>query len=213
MIEAARVLILERGYSATTMTDVAARAGVAVQTVYFSFRTKAALFTEVIQQLAGGPQARTPVLERPWIEEVRKAATPRRALALLVEHGTDIFARLLPVWSAIGAASESDPDFAARFADIVKARREGMRAIVSDLARAGALAEGVGAERAADALFLMQSPQLLSLATSSLGWSVPRFKAWTYQSLSPLFAAGASRAAATRGLSFHEVGAERSRAT
>jgi len=36
------------------MTDVAARAGVAVQTVYFSFRTKAALFTEVIPGAGGG---------------------------------------------------------------------------------------------------------------------------------------------------------------
>jgi TetR/AcrR family transcriptional regulator of autoinduction and epiphytic fitness len=208
MVDAARVLVLERGYSATTMADVAARAGVAVQTVYFSFGTKAALFTEVIVQLSGGGEARTPVMERAWVAEARAAAVPLRALALVVEHGTDIFARLLPVWQSIQAASEADADFAARFGDIVNARRNGMRAMLNDLARAGALAAGVTVERAADSLFLTQSPQLLALATTTLGWSVARFKAWTYTSLKPLFAGGAKRGAPTRGLSFHaEVGA------
>lgn len=37
---------LERGYAATTMDEIAARAGVAVQTVHYTFRTKGLLLRE-----------------------------------------------------------------------------------------------------------------------------------------------------------------------
>ena len=40
MVRAAHELFVERGYTGTRMVDVAERAGVAVQTVYFRFHTK-----------------------------------------------------------------------------------------------------------------------------------------------------------------------------
>src|SRR6478672_6172893 len=43
--KAAYALFCERGYAGTTMADVASAAGVAVQTVYFSFHTKSELLS------------------------------------------------------------------------------------------------------------------------------------------------------------------------
>ena len=52
ILTSAQALFIERGYAATTMEDIAAAAGVAVQTVYYTFRTKALLLREVVE-LAG----------------------------------------------------------------------------------------------------------------------------------------------------------------
>ena len=48
LVEAARALFLEQGYVATTLAQIAERAGVAARTVYVRFGTKAALFMRVV---------------------------------------------------------------------------------------------------------------------------------------------------------------------
>ena len=40
IVKGAHDLFVDRGYAATPMDEIAARAGVAVQTVYYTFRTK-----------------------------------------------------------------------------------------------------------------------------------------------------------------------------
>jgi AcrR family transcriptional regulator len=202
MIAAATDAVLAQGYEATTMAEVARRAGVAVQTVYFTFHTKPALFLEVVMRLSAGGDAETPVMERAWVRDAREASTPARALALMVEHGTDIFRRLMPLWASIQAACAADRDFAARFADVVTARRNGMRALIGGLAAKGGLRAGVSADRATDSFFLLQSPQLLSLASGALGWSPERFKAWIYASMLPLLDETASTRGSAKGMTF-----------
>jgi AcrR family transcriptional regulator len=201
MHEAAYAAFCEHGYRATTMNEVAVRADVAVQTVYFTFHTKAALLTEVVVGVSGGPDAGTPVMERAWIKEAMAARDAQRALALIVEHGTEIFRRLAPLWDTMVSASAEDPDFAARFNDIVSARRRGMRVLIDAIAAKGGLVSSP--ETTADTLFLLNSPQLFTMATQTLGWSVERFKAWSFRTLLTQLKSHAWRAATTADLSYH----------
>ncbi|WP_309227172.1 TetR/AcrR family transcriptional regulator [Micromonospora thermarum] len=69
-------LIAEQGYSATTVDDIAARAGVAKGTVYYNFQSKTVLFEELLRHGIGLLTA-----------EFRAAVAglpPREALAALV---------------------------------------------------------------------------------------------------------------------------------
>ena len=65
MVEAAYRLMSARGYMETTMADIAAEAGVAVQTVYFKFHNKPAVLRAVWafavkgDHLPGGPDRAT----------------------------------------------------------------------------------------------------------------------------------------------------------
>jgi hypothetical protein len=77
-----------------------------------------------------------------------------------------------------------------------------MRALIGGLAARGAIRADVTADRAADTFFLLQSPQLLSLAAGALAWSAERVKAWIYVSMLPLLAEPTPDRAAVRGLSF-----------
>jgi AcrR family transcriptional regulator len=53
LFEAAVGLIAERGFSATTVDDIALRAGVAKGTVYYNFASKTALFEELLRHGVG----------------------------------------------------------------------------------------------------------------------------------------------------------------
>ena len=61
------------GYAATTMDAVARDAGVAVQTVYFTFHTKAELLVAAIELAGGAADDPAIVMERAWIGAVMAA--------------------------------------------------------------------------------------------------------------------------------------------
>ncbi|MET8907348.1 TetR/AcrR family transcriptional regulator [Micromonospora sp. NPDC004551] len=82
---AAVELIAEQGFSATTVDDIAARAGVAKGTVYYNFESKTVLFEELLRHGIGLLTA-----------EFRAAVTglpPREALAALVRAELDYIRR------------------------------------------------------------------------------------------------------------------------
>ena len=84
ILAAAETLFRERGYAGTSMPQIAAEAGVVVETVYRAFGSKAGLFRAVVESvLAGGPtRADVPVEERPAIRAMIEEPDPRRQVAL-----------------------------------------------------------------------------------------------------------------------------------
>src|SRR5579863_8453646 len=66
MIRAAQELLVERGYAGTTMADIAARADVAVQTLYFSFHTKPELLNACFEAAVFGDDSPAPPPEQGW---------------------------------------------------------------------------------------------------------------------------------------------------
>jgi AcrR family transcriptional regulator len=180
VIEAAYRLFSNYGY-AVPMEAIAREASVAVQTVYFTFRTKADLFKDVIAFASAGEDDATPVMERAWVKEVEAAVTGRRAVALIVEHGVDIFRRLAPLAPAVQSAISLEPDLGRYWQAHVDGRRRAMRHFIEVLAEKALLPRGVSVNHAADVLFVLQSPETLAGFTGACGWSVEEYKAWLYR--------------------------------
>ncbi len=63
MLKAAYDLICDVGYAATTMKAIAARAKVAEQTVYFTFRNKPAIVNEVLHAVVVGFDRWSPTVD------------------------------------------------------------------------------------------------------------------------------------------------------
>src|SRR2546423_7002474 len=76
LYEAAVDLIAERGYSATTVDDIAERAGVAKGTVYYNFPSKPALFEELLRHGVG--------LLTTQFRDAVTGLPPREAVAALI---------------------------------------------------------------------------------------------------------------------------------
>src|SRR4051794_41317464 len=83
MVSAAYDLFGEDGFRATTMEAIAARAGVAVQTLYFTFHTKDELLQAVLDWTVMGDDPTPPPMQ-PWHLAAMAEADGRRALELFV---------------------------------------------------------------------------------------------------------------------------------
>ena len=207
--EAAYRLFSEQGYAATTMESIGQVAGVAVQTVYFTFHTKADVLIEALTIAGGAPGEARQVIARDWFREVLQTPGGPRRLALICEHGTDIYRRLAPILHAVSAAASVDPDVDEAWRGLVDARRNGMRQVIRAMAEHGELRPGVDELLAADLLFGLQRPELFLAFTVECGWSAEAFKAWIYATLChQLLPAEDARAAlapgspSTKGLTF-----------
>src|SRR5919107_6063720 len=65
VLQAAHDLFVSQGYGRTTMADVAAAAGVSVETVYAAFKNKATLLHRVWDVTIGGDAKEAALPERP----------------------------------------------------------------------------------------------------------------------------------------------------
>jgi TetR/AcrR family transcriptional regulator, regulator of autoinduction and epiphytic fitness len=205
MIGAARTLFTERGYPSTTMEQIAAEAGVAVQTVYYTFGTKARLLCEAVEVTAAGEPDPEPVVRRPWMVEAMSSPSAQRALALAVEHGTDIYERVAPLRPALAAAAAADPYVEEYASDIATTRRSGMGRLVGRLAELGSLRPGLDQQRATDLLFVLDSHETFLGLTRQAGWSVPSYKAWLFTTLAQQLLGVEPERSAVEGLTFSDL--------
>ncbi len=190
------------------MAAVAKGAGVATQTMYFSFGSKASLLQEVMVAKRTGPGESTKVTAHEWFAEAMAASDQRRSLALGVEGGTEVLRRLSPIAHAMTSAALADDEFAIVTQHIRGERRAGMIRLVEGLDRKGGLSTSTPV--AVDVVDVVQSIATYRALAVDCGWTAAQYKAWAYRTLTQLLPAiGPARArkldiAATADLPYHE---------
>lgn len=176
MVEAAYRLFCERGYVATTMEEIAREAGVAVQTVYFTFHNKVAILKEAFDASVLTHDDPKPPDARAWYAEFERERDGPRAVGILVDNVSEILRRVAPLAAAMTAAA-GDPVAAEIYAKGEALRRDGYARLVSITAAKGALRPGLTEARAVDVLYTLLSPEMFQ-AMSRCGWSFPEWKTW-----------------------------------
>jgi len=171
IVAAAADLFLDQGYGATTLGQVAARAGVAVQTVYFHFGNKATLLKEALDVAAVGDDEPVALLDRPWLQEVTAEPDPVRVIELWMVAGREIMERVAPLLAVVRGTVGTDPDLAAQWDINEGQRRTAFRALADLLAGRDALRRELTVEDAADLAFLIASAENYVLATHTLDWA------------------------------------------
>lgn len=181
MVGAAYDLFCELGYRATTMAAVAERAGVAVQTLYFSFHTKDELLQEVHKRAVLGDDARPP-RQQGWFLEVAAEADARRAIALVVEASSAILARVAPMLPVYHAAAADAAGAVFRHGE--DRRRRDMHDLAEViLAKPGARGS-LSVGEAADLLYVLLGPETYRSFVIDLGWPAQAWIRWTSNALS-----------------------------
>ena len=171
IVATAAELFLDNGYGATTLDQVAARAGVAVQTVYFHFGNKATLLKEALDVAAVGDDEPVALMDRSWMAEMAAEPDPVRVIELWTNGGREIFERVAPLLTVVRGTAGTDPDLAAQWDLNEGQRRTSFRALGMLLADRAALRPGLTAEDAADLAFLISSAENYMVATGILGWT------------------------------------------
>ena len=176
MIGSARDRFVREGYAATTMQQIADDAGVAVQTVYYSFGTKGKLLCEVVEATASGGQDVSPG-QPAWVRDMLAETQQQRLLAIAVRHGTAIYDRVAPLWKAVAGAVEADADVALYWRGVAARRRAAQQAMVVRLAELGPL-RGTSTWSERSTWSSCCSAMTSTGARTRAGWSVATYQAW-----------------------------------
>jgi AcrR family transcriptional regulator len=182
MVEAAYALFAERGYAAATMADIAAAAGVAVQTMYFTFHTKFAVFQEAFDFAVVGSDEGVAPNRQPWFKVVRDSPDLGVALEELVAQLTLISRRVAPVAEAVWGLG-NDPEAVAFYRERERFRHEGFAQILDVLATKRDLRPELDRTAAVDAFFVLLSPELYKALVTGRGWSEDAWRAWIARTL------------------------------
>lgn len=183
IVESALELFLGQGYAATTLEQVAAGAGVAVQTVYFHFGNKRTILIEGIGASVVGDHEQVAMIDRSWAQEALTTADPARALEVWIANGRSIFARVAPLLWIVRDAVGADPDMAREWETNQRQRHSDHQAFAQRLADLDALAPGLSVARATDITYALLSPEMYHLLTVERAWTPAAWESWTRQTL------------------------------
>ena len=175
IVAAAAPLFAALGYLDTTMAGLARAAGVAVQTLYLSFGSKAAVL-EAVWAAAGEDQPTG------WLERLRAAADGPAALA---EHVTTTAAALElrhPLARVLLAAA-ADPEPAALLATARAAAYAQHTAAVDELAERPGFTMEITVQRATEVVVALLSQEAYGLLVGDHGWSTQDWATWTTKHL------------------------------
>jgi TetR/AcrR family transcriptional regulator, regulator of autoinduction and epiphytic fitness len=188
IVATAGALFRERGYAGVSMPVIASEAGVAVETLYRAFESKAGLFRAVmLAAVAGGAaRAEVPVEERPAIRAVIEESDPRRLVALYAATQPGIHRRSVALSRALLEGAASDPDLRGLWNELEAERRAGQGRVVTRLANRGALRAGLSVEEGGDALWALCSHQVYELLVGDRGWTNEQYEAWLAKALQDL---------------------------
>jgi AcrR family transcriptional regulator len=190
MLDAARELFVQRGYGATALQEIADRAGVAVQTIYFTFGNKRALLKELIDGTIAGDDEPLATMERPWFHDALAAPSADTQLRLHVAGTCRILARVAPIIEMVIAATRADAEIATLWDQEPDPRFTVHATAAAALVAKPGAREGVTAEDAADLLFGLLSPELYLVLVRQRGWTAERWEKWAYDTLRPQLCSG-----------------------
>ena len=168
--QAARRLFASAGYGATTLQAVADEAGVAVQTVYAVYGSKAGILRQLREDLMRQPAADA------RYEAAVKARDPQRKLELFAasirqrwENGRDIV-------KVHEQAAASDPELRREVDRVLAVRRAGIDRLATSLR--GHMAPGLSPKSAGAVLDALTLPEVYEELVGIHGWEPEAYEAW-----------------------------------
>ena len=178
IIAAASQLFTSRGYTATSLADVAVAAGVARPTVFAAFGSKAALLRVILDQALAGDDDPVPVAVRPWFRPVWDAATQEGVLDAYARVCVLTGARAALIFESVRRAADAAPEVAQLWGTVLANRRAGAEMVVGRLEALGPLRPGTDHARAVDLVWVFNDPAHYSALVRECGWEEAAFGQW-----------------------------------
>lgn len=170
IVAAARTHFTTKGYAATTVADIAAAAGVNVDTVYASVGRKPSLMLAVIDATLAGADHPLAAEQRDYVQAVRAAPTAREKLATYAAALARVMPQVSPLFDALAQAALTEPECLALRDSIGARRATNMRQLAAELRSTGQLRDDLTDGQVADLLWTTNAPEYYAL-TVARGWT------------------------------------------
>lgn len=179
ILGAARELFTGRGYPATSIQAIAQRAGVSAATIYATFGTKRAVLGALVDVSIAGDDDPVPILDRPWVRDLREEPDLLRRVRILAHEGRRILERRFAIDAVMAAAAPSDAEIAELWSRTREQRHAGQRRLLElVIGTDGRVRDGLTVDVAADIMYAIGSPETYRLLVEDRGWSAQRFEEW-----------------------------------
>lgn len=178
LIQAAHQEFLDNGFHGATMAAIARRAGVAGQTVYFVFHTKAELISAVIDAAVMGENPPTIPQNTDWWAAMHAAKDADQVLRHFVRGAGPLLARAAPISEVLRAAALTDPEVRTIFDRHDHLQVTGYRQVVDLAASKGALRPDLTPETATDLLLTLCGDSTYVQLTTQRGWTHDQVIGW-----------------------------------
>jgi AcrR family transcriptional regulator len=190
VLRAARELFVAHGYGATTIEQIAARAGVSKPTIFTAVGNKQAVLAAVRDVALAGDDEKVAVIDRPDALRIREASDLATALDLLVDLLAEMNSRYAEVDAVLrGAAFGAEPALRDLWQLAEDQRLTGARFWTTTLVAKGALRPGLELDAAVDLMWHYMAPFQYHQLVHVRGWPPERFRRWLHDQLAALFTA------------------------
>lgn len=183
---AATTLFVEQGYATTSITAVARAAGVGVQTVYYSYPSKADILVGCLDHAVDGADHRDAdpdLAGQPWVRAVAAEPDPARRVFLHVRGSAELMGRAGAVLGLVRLGAAGEPVLQQAAARDEQRRRAVHRVLVDACARDGVLRAGLDAGQATDLVTLVLGPETWNALVRRGGWSALAWVRWAHRTL------------------------------
>lgn len=174
VLTAARELFATHGYRATTVTAIAGRAGVSVDTLYASVGRKPEIVLAVIDSVLGSSADALEAGQRDHVRAIRAAPDAAAKIQTYAAALGRLLPAVAPLQDALRRAGETDPRCARVSAALGERRAANMALFAADLRSTGEVRADLTDAEVADIVWSTNAVEYY-LLLAGRGWSPERF--------------------------------------
>jgi len=183
ILRVARRLFRERGYAGTSVRLLAEQAGVAVQTIYSAFGSKAGVLAGLPDLIDEEAEVHDIVAQRDQTDD------PRELLALIARLDRQVWERCGDIIELLQKNTAGEPEIDEAYAESMRRHRFGIEWTVQRIQASGVLRSDLSLQRAADVTEVILSTESWNILVGQRGWSVDEYEVWVATTLEVLLLA------------------------
>jgi len=176
--DAGRRLFAVQGFTATSVQQLAAEAGVALRTVYLSFGSKQGVVLDLVASIG---------VEAGLVDEMDNlgpdVTDPRRLIAAMARFRRNLYERGGDVIAMLREGAGAEPELKAAMELGLETSRAAFQGLCNRLEDLGALRSGLDADEAAGHALVLASDDGHDELVRRRGWSYDRYQAWLTSAL------------------------------
>jgi len=181
-------MFLDRGYTATTLAEIAEAADVGERTIYVRFLSKALLFKRVVDVAIVGDTRPVDVLGRDWMQLAFTAPTLADRIRAVASANRQILERTGALFAVAQQAAAVEPLIGEFWQEGRDGSRYGQRMVWTRMAEDGLLPPGCHLEWIIDTASVLASAETYLLTTRMMGWDLDTYETWLVDTLTHLSA-------------------------
>jgi TetR/AcrR family transcriptional regulator, regulator of autoinduction and epiphytic fitness len=178
IFEAAQELFTRDGYVTTTIAAIADHAGVAVQTVYASTKSKRDILKGIIDLAISGEDEQVPVQASSRWQEIEAEPDPRTALRRLARLHREICVREAPAFAIMADAAGSDAEIRTLMHEMADQRYQDHHRLAKTLHQTAQIRPDLSSRRAADIIWALANERTYLALVRERGWSTQDYEDW-----------------------------------